>query len=182
LYGYSSTLYPGGSEADLNHLGFDWANNYWCNLMNELAMNGEVNPARPFAISAMMILCLSILVFFIQFARRMATNLFWKKIIPIFGIISMIFAALISTQYHDSMISLSSAFGAIAVLGVIIELYKSSLQLFKFSGAICILLLLLNNIIYYSEFQLEYLPIIQKVTFVIVLSWIVGLNLKMNTD
>lgn len=50
LYYYSSTLYPGGSQADINTIGFDWVNNYWCNLMNEKGMNGELNQARSFAI------------------------------------------------------------------------------------------------------------------------------------
>ncbi|MGB5430515.1 MAG: hypothetical protein WBM94_12640, partial [Eudoraea sp.] len=49
LYIYAASLYPGGSQLDSNSLGFDWMNNYWCNLMNENGMNGLENPARPFA-------------------------------------------------------------------------------------------------------------------------------------
>jgi hypothetical protein len=62
---YASMLYPGGSQADLQSVGYDWIHNYWCNLMNDQAMNGQSNPAKPFAVVAMVILCLSLLVFFI---------------------------------------------------------------------------------------------------------------------
>lgn len=179
LYIYSSLLYPGGSQADLNTIGFDWINNYWCNLLNEKAMNGQINPSRPFAISAMIILCLSLMLFFIQFSRKLVTNRFWKITIQISGVMSMLFAILIFTEYHDLMTTLSSIFGVFVVIGIIWEVYKSKMYVFKWSGILCIVLLTANNYIYYSEQRIEYLPLIQKITFVVVLIWIVGLNFKL---
>lgn len=151
LYIYSSKLYPGGSQADLNSIGFDWINNYWCNLMNEAGMNGQPNPAKPFAISAMIILCTSLAIFFIQFAKKLAKSRFWKFTIQISGILTMIFAILIFTKYHDLMTTLSSIFGVIVVVGIIWEIYKSKIAIFRSSGIVCIILLALNNYIYYSE-------------------------------
>ncbi|MBT8238589.1 MAG: hypothetical protein HKN51_09070, partial [Saprospiraceae bacterium] len=52
LYVYATTLYPGGSQADINSVGYDWGNNYWCNLMSENGMNGLENPARPISLFA----------------------------------------------------------------------------------------------------------------------------------
>ena len=97
LYVFAASLYPGGSQANMNSVGFDWFNNYWCNLMNEKAMNGLENPARPIAITAMIILCASLLLFFIQFAKHYVKNRTWKMIIQILGTLSMISAALIFT-------------------------------------------------------------------------------------
>jgi hypothetical protein len=54
---YSATLYSGLSQANLNSVGFLSINNYWCNLTNEQGMNGQLNPAMPFAMSALVILC-----------------------------------------------------------------------------------------------------------------------------
>ena len=179
LYIYSSSLYPGGSQADVNHLGFDWVHNYWCNLMNEEGMNGQANPARPFSILAMTILCFSLMVFFIQFSREVVTKRFWKLTIQLSGVISMIFATLIFTKYHDLMTTLSSIFGLLVVIGIIREVYKSEMRTYKISGIFCILLLALNNYIYYSEQFIEHLPLIQKVTFAFVLIWIIGLNYKL---
>ncbi|MBT29692.1 MAG: hypothetical protein CMO01_08515 [Thalassobius sp.] len=179
LYFYSASLYPGGSQADLNSVGFDWINNYWCNLMNEQGMNGIQNPARPFAISAMLILCSSLTLFFIQFSKQLEENRNWKWIIQTLGTISMISAVLIFTKYHDIMTTISSIFGVFVVIGIIRTIYNSYLTVFKISGVACVLLLGINNLIYYSENYIEHLPLIQKITFVLVLVWIVGLNFKM---
>jgi hypothetical protein len=179
LYIYSSLLYPGGSQADLNAIGFDWMNNYWCHLMNEQGMNGQTNPARPIAITAMIILCLSLLVFFIQFAKKFAKSRFWKITIQLFGVITMLFAIFIFTKQHDLMTTLSSIFGVFVVIGIIWEVYKSKMTIFKWSGIVCIFLLAVNNYIYYSEQLIEYLPVIQKITFVVVLVWIIGMNYKL---
>lgn len=176
LYLFSSKLYPGGSQNNLNSIGFDWVNNYWCNLMNEKAMNGQVNPARPYAIIAMIILCIALSHFFILFAQKIAQIKFWKFTIQTFGIITMVFAAFIFTNYHDLMTTLSSVFGVFVVVGIIWELYKSNLHVFKISGLFCILLLGINNYIYYTGHLIKYLPLIQKITFAIVLTWIMGLN------
>lgn len=179
LYIYAASLYPGGSQADINSTGFDWANNYWCNLMNENGMNGVENPSRPFAISSMIILCSSLALFFFQFVKHFAESGIWKPIIQISGTLSMISAVLIFTKYHDLMTTISSIFGVLVVVGIIRIIYKSDLTVFKISGIVCIILLGINNLIYYSENYIEYLPIIQKITFVLILAWIVGLNLKM---
>lgn len=178
LYYYSSNLYPGGSQESLESVGFDWINNYWCNLMSKNGMNGQTNSARPFAISAMIILCFSISIFFYQFAETLTRSNPWKKLIKVTGILSMIFAILIFTDYHDSMTILSSLFGLVAVIGIIKEIFDSKLVNYKILGVICIVLLGINNIVYYSTEFIEWLPLIQKITFLIVLLWISGVNSK----
>lgn len=182
IYVYSSTLYPGGSQANLNSEGFDWINNYWCNLMNEKGMNEQQNPARPFAILAMIILCSSLMIFFIRFANIIPKSKIWKGIIKIGGILSMISATLMFTKLHDLMTIISSLFGFLVVIGIIREIYKSEIQGYKLSGLLCILLLGLNNYIYYTQHFIEVLPLLQKITFAIVLLWIVGLNGKLITE
>ncbi len=176
LFYYSSQLYPGGSPFDLESVGYDWINNYWCNLMREKGMNGQINSGRPFAIFATIILCLSVGVFFYQFAEFLTPNRPWKISIKISGFLSMIFAAFIFTDYHDLMTILSSLFGLVAVIGIIKEVYGSHLFTYKIVGVICLLLLGINNFIYYSTIFLEWLPLIQKIILGIVLIWILGIN------
>ena len=177
LYVYSSTLYPGGSQADLNAEGFSWVNNYWCNLMNANGQNGQVNPARSTAIFAWIVLCMSMMVFFIQFAIILVNIRWWRQVIIIGAVFSMIFASLIFSKYHDLMTTLSSLFGLFVVIGIIREIYRSDLVMYKFLGLLCLILLGLNNFIYYSEAFLQWLPILQKISMAIVLLWILGLNL-----
>jgi len=179
LYVYSSTLYPGGSQADINAVGFDWINNYWCNLMNTKGANGAINPARPFAIFAMLVLCSSLSVFFFQFADFLTEKQSWKQIIKIGGFFSMLFASLLFTKLHDLMTIISSFFGLFVVIGILKEVYRSSLVKYKTSGLLCLLLLGLNNYIYYTSQFIEWLPLIQKITFLLVLLWVLGLNYEL---
>lgn len=180
LYFYSSTLYPGGSQANLESVGFDWVHNYWCDLMDENGRNKNPNPASPYAITAMIVLCLSLMVFFIRFANKFVSGKLWKNIIRITGTISMIFAILIFTKYHSIMIALASLFGLFTLIGIIKEVYSSNYTYLKLGGVVCILLLILNNYIYYSRHFVETLPLLQKITFAIVLIWIMFLSLKLN--
>jgi hypothetical protein len=94
----------------------------------------------------------------------------------------MVSAIFIFTKYHDLMTVISSVFGFFVVIGIIKGLYKSELLLFKISGLICIILLGLNNYVYYSRHFIDHLPLLQKITFAIVLMWIIGLNDEMNKD
>lgn len=142
-------------------------------------MNGINNPARPFAISAMIILCASLTAFFFQFATVLEKDKTWQCIIRLFGTLSMLSAALIFTKFHDTLTTVSSVFGVVVVLRMIRTIYNSQLQLFKISGITCIVLLMVNNFIYYSEYYIEHLPFIQKITFALVLAWIVALNVDL---
>lgn len=94
------------------------------------------------------------------------------------GIVSMISASLMFTKYHDLMTTISSIFGLIVVLGIIRSMYHSSLTIYKITGLICLMLLLINNLIYYTTYKVEWLPLIQKITFAVVLSWVIGLNFQ----
>lgn len=98
--------------------------------------------------------------------------------IKIGGILSMISAIFIFTKYHDLMTIISSFFGLFVVVGLIKETYQSDLTIYKVSGVVCLLLLGLNNFIYYSNHFIIWLPLIQKITFLIVLIWIAGLNFE----
>ena len=91
----------------------------------------------------------------------------------------MISAILIFTRYHDIMTTFLSVFGALAIIGIIQAIYKSNLTYFKLSGLVCIILIGINNLIYYSGNSIKYLPLVQKITIIVVLAWTVGLNLNM---
>ena len=179
LFVYASSLYPGGSQADINSVGFDWMNNFWCNLMNENAVNGQENPASLIAIIAMIILCASVTLNYFYFAAIFEKNRIWKMIIKISGTISTLSAVFIFSKYHDIMTTLLSVFGALGIIGIIRALHKNNLTFFKLTGIVCMILVGMNNLFYYVESLIEYLPMIQKITFILILAWIVGLNLKM---
>lgn len=147
--------------------------------MNVKSVNGQLKAARPFSIEALIILCLSLIIFFIQFADTCVKSRVWARIINIFGVLSMTCAMLIITKYHDVMIIISSVFGIFVVVGIIKELYTSNMRFYKISGVACVLLLGVNNYIYYTGSFIEILPLLQKITFLTVLLWVAGLNVNL---
>ncbi len=182
IYIYASTLYPGGSRADINSMGFDWGNNHWCNLMSEYGLNGIQNKARPIAITGITILCSSMIMFFFQFANHFENNRNWKMIIKISGALAMLSATFIFTVYHDIMTTILSISGTLVIIGMIRALYKNHLPFFMVIGILCMVIIGINNFFYYNEDLTLYSPIVQKIAFVLILSWTVGLNFIMNRN
>ena len=179
LFVYSASLYPGGSQADPNSVGFDWSNNFWCNLMREKGLNGQENPARPVAIPAMIVLGTSMTLFFFLFANHFVRNRAWKITIKISGALAMLGAAFMFTIYHDIMTTILSVFGTLVLIGMIRALHKRNLTFFKISGMVCIVLIAINNLMYYSEDLVIHLPVVQKINFVLIFAWTIGLNYLM---
>lgn len=176
IYIYASKLYPGGSLADVNSIGFDWRNNHWCNLMHESGMNGIQNQARPVAITGITILCISMIIFFIQFANYFEKSRNWNIAIKISGALGMLSATFIFTKYHDVMTTILSICGIIVIIGMIRALHNNKLTFFKIMGIICMLIIGLNNFFYFNEDLIQYSPLVQKGAFILILSWTIGLN------
>lgn len=148
-------------------------NNYWCNLLNTKAINGQYNPAKPVAIAAMFILCFTLSLFWILFPRHIQIGKRLKFMIQISGILSMIAAfLLLSNTNHDLAINIASSLGTIATICTFIGLYKNKLHLLFAFGLFIILLIGWNNYVYYSKVLIIYLPVIQKVSFAAFLIWI----------
>ena len=74
------------------------------------------------------------------------------------------------------MTTLSSVFALIAIFYITIFIFKSKRHIFKFLCAACLAVLYLNNYIYYTQNGLEFLPIFQKISFVMGTIMILGLD------
>jgi hypothetical protein len=180
LYIVATLLYPGGSQVDKSSIGFSWTNNYWCNLLNENAMNGQHNPAKPVAMTGMFILCLTLAFFWFLFPKHINVGRPARLVIRISGILAMAIAFFLFTNIdHDLITDLASFFGLIATVGTFIGLYKAGWYgLFAF-GLLNVLLVGLNNYLYYNKGLIIYLPIIQKISFATFLAWICCIDLKL---
>ena len=180
LYITAAFLYPGGSLSDNTTIGYNWTENYWCNLLNDKAINGQVNTAKPVAVVAMLILCTSLSVFWIFFPASVQIKKYHRLIIQIAGILSMITAFLLLTNInHDLSINISSSFGFIAMLGILSALYQIKWKMLFAFGLFNILLIGLNNYLYYIISDLAYLPLVQKFTFLSFLVWICCIEMKL---
>jgi hypothetical protein len=178
-YGLAAHSYPGGSGADPATAGFNWANNYWCNLLNSVAINGRPNGGQGYAYAAMVILALSMVLFWWGFARFAPFKLWERKAIQWTGALSMIIALFLATRAHDVVINTSGAFGLVALAGTFAGLRRLRWTGYFYAGLFNIVLMVLNNVLYYGSFY-SILPVVQKITFVTVLAWVAGICLSMD--
>ncbi len=176
LYIFAARYYPGGSQADAHSQGFDWVHNYWCDLLGAEATNGTKNAARPYGIMAMGILCLGISFFCYQFPHYYPTTPFWGKTIPITGIIAMLFTFLLFTPLHNIVIGLASIFGLVTLVGIFTGLCQHESTVLIGVSILCGVLMVLNNFIYYTGKYIYTLPFLQKITFLVVLLWLIAVN------
>ena len=171
LYIIAALLYPGGSGIDKTAIGYSWTNNYWCNLLSEKAINGQINTARPVAVIAMFILGLSLSSFWILFPAFTQLKRNHKLLIQLAGTVCMLTSFLLLTRIdHDLAINTSSAFGLIAMIGTLVALYQLKWKWLFAIGFFDLLLVALNNYLYHSD-EMMYLPIVQKFSFLFFLVW-----------
>jgi hypothetical protein len=180
LYYVSTLLYPGGSQIDTNAAGFSWMNNYWCNLLNEKAINGAVNPAKPVALMAIIILTISLSMFAFQFAElvELAKS---KKLLLLFSVtISLLLSLLLATNFsHDLVTNLATFFSLIAIGIIFTGLYNKRWNFLLIYGLLNVFLVGVNNYFYYSPTLIADLPVIQKISFASFLIWIGCISFKL---
>ncbi len=179
LYIIATQYYPGGSQADRNAPGFSWINNYWCNLLNENAINGRANHARPFAILASGLLALSLSIFWIIFSLYSGFPAIARTIIQACGIISMLLMMFLFSSYHDMVVNLSTATGLVPLTATFVGLYRLQWKGLYWMGLFCVVLIMLNSVLYYGG-MLQFLPLVQKFSFLYLLCWFCLIILRMN--
>lgn len=171
LYFIAAALYPGGSEINRSAEKFSWKHNYWCDLLDTHAENGKQNTARPVAILAMSVLCISIGLFWYFVPRLFTFKPFSKRLIQYTGMMSMAIIVFLQADFHDIVITIAGISGIIAITGTLAGLYKNHSYALFVLGLICLVLFFLNNYIYYTKQLIWHLPVIQKVSFFLFLLW-----------
>ena len=159
--------------------GFSWMHNYWCDLLDTHAENGQQNTARPVAIIAMGVLCISIAIFWYYVPRLFVFKPFIKKIIQYTGIMSIGMLVFLQADFHDLVINTAGILGIIAITGTLIGLYKNHSYILFITGLFCLFLFFLNNYIYYTKNGIGYLAIIQKISFFFFLLWFCLLSIQL---
>ena len=144
LYFIAASLYPGGSEVNQSAKGFSWMHNYWCDLLETHAENGQPNTARTTAIIAMSVLCISIALFWYFIPGLFTFKPIFKKIIQYTGILSMVILVFLQADFHDIVINISGALGIIAITGTMIGLYKNHFYILFVTGLLCVFLFFLK--------------------------------------
>lgn len=165
--------YPGGSNFDATSVGYKWNLNYWCELLGDYSKSGVPNTARSYGFVGMISLALGVSTFWYALPKVIFHHKKLGSITSISGILSMFFSAFIFTTLHDLVIYCSVLFGSISFILLFFGIYKTGSKIHVASGAICLLMIILNCFIYISEIGLIHLPSLQKITFLLTLTWIV---------
>lgn len=179
LYILAALQYPGGSQANPVSNGFSWMDNYFCNLLNQTAINGHPNKGQPIAIASLMVLALSLALFWWNFPKILPLNKIQSQIIRLSGVGSMMIACLLFTNInHDLITNTASLFGLIAILIAMWILYQNKRMFIFVFGLFNLLLVIVNNWFYYDPSLIKYLPLIQKISFASFLIWVCCINLS----
>ena len=171
LYTVAACLYPGGTKENPSQKGFSIIHNYWCDLLDKTTYGGGTNSGYTVAMIAMIVLCISMLFFWNILPTLFDKQRYSVSITRWTGSLSSSLSLLIFTPLHDNIIHLLVLFGIVAFISTVFGLYKAK-QYRIFLGALIVLFSgITNYIIWYSGYGLTTLALLQKITFLLFISW-----------
>ncbi len=171
----ATIYYPGGSQNDVNSIGFNWQHNYFSNLFSPKAVNGLDNSAQPWAITGVLFLTISLCVFFIRFSNKISSKN-EANIIKYAGLAAMTAMFFVVTPLHDLMVRISCVFSMLTYFYITVFVFKSKLIFLKIWSALCLTTLYATAFIYFTSSYLEILPVMQKIGFLVNVIWFLCLE------
>ncbi len=179
LYIMAAVNYPGGSWILPDQDGFSFWHNYLCDLLDVYAINDEVNSGRFYAIAALGLLCTGLFWLWSYLPRLFETKNLNQKVMKISGLLSLLTIFLLAFGNHDEVVRIAGIFGVIAFITCSVELFKAYHKNLFLLGVLCILVFLINYYIYETGLFIKSLPVIQKITFILFISWFIGLDVAL---
>lgn len=167
-------VYPGGSLADKNSVGFEWSKNFFSNLFAAKAINGAENPSRIWAVIGMAFHSVGNGIFFINMAKKMTVK-HAATVLKVVGAANILFNFLIATPLHDIMVTVSSTLSLLGLFYITVFILKTKLHLLKFSCIIC-LLTFYFTLYLYGAGDWGLLAIMQKIAVICSMLLILGLE------
>ncbi|MGB5371143.1 MAG: hypothetical protein WBN18_12005 [Flavobacteriaceae bacterium] len=177
LYFLAALNYPGGSWISPQQEGFSFWNNYLCDLLDEYAINGDLNTARYTARFALASLCFGLLVLWAYLPRLFPKKSKNLKLMQMTGILSLLVLVLLGSDRHDLIVRLAGFLGVIAFVSCFVELYKAGYARLLALGILSLIVFLINYYIYETGKYLNTLALIQKITFILFLGWFVLIDI-----
>jgi hypothetical protein len=124
-------LYPGGSILDKNSVGFDWSKNFFSNLFLTKALNGTENPSRIWALIGLVFNSIGYGIFFIHTSQK-TPHKHTEFVLKSVGIAYMLFTFLITTHWHDIMVTISSTLTMLGLFYITVFILRTKLHWLKF--------------------------------------------------
>jgi hypothetical protein len=171
LFAWASSLYPGGTGLSPDSVGYSWSRNFISALFAPEALNGMPNPGRPFAVAAMACWCVS-LAFSFKWISNQASSPVQSNIIEIAGIGAAVYAFFVVTPMHNLMVKIGLVFSLTALLTTIVFLFSAKAWKLFAWGLLSLSLSVLSSSLYFAGSTFEFMPAIQKLNVLSVVSWV----------
>lgn len=137
------------------------------------------NPGRPFALLGMGFLSIAIALFWYFLPIHLNRSSLRRVAVQVSGALAGIAGFFIFGEAHDALINLAFLFGLVALTETFIGLYALKWKVLFAFGIFNLLLVALNNILYYNKDLLYYLPLVQKFSFLSFLLWMFWINFRL---
>lgn len=178
LFVVAGQHYPGGSPDDPAAIGFSWTHNYLSALFRAQAINGAPNGGRPWAIAGLACWCASQALLFWRMSRRVAPRRV-AKALEIGGVGGAVYTLLVATPMHDLMVTVGLAFNAVALGGLALVQWRARAWGLVAAGAGALAVLGAAAVTYYTGVGLAWLAILQKVSGLAGIAWIVACDARL---
>lgn len=184
LFVLAAFQYPGGSYNEPTNIsGYSFFHNFLCDTMNPITESGQINTARPLAISAHLTLSFIMISFFFILPKIFSEQNKNTKYIGLFGMLSMVLFIFMFTEYHDLFVITTAVFGSLAFIALIRELKTYDNKNFKILTYFVFAISVIVFITYQTKIGFYYTPILQKTAFFIdatIVVWTALLVIKKN--
>lgn len=176
FYVLAALHYPGGSVFNSAQPGFSFIDNFLCDLLDDFAMNGEINSAKAYARASLGSLSFAVILLWLYIPRIFEAGFWLHILISLSGILSMVIIMFLSADTHDLVTYIAGAAGFTAILLTEYRLYLNHYYKEFIVGVISLLLVLANYYSYETGLLYDWLPLLQKFTFTCCIFWFLTLN------
>ncbi|HOY94612.1 MAG TPA: hypothetical protein PK509_02660 [Catalimonadaceae bacterium] len=170
------SVYPGGNPEDLHSDGFYWTKNYISHLLNYVALNGQANPSRPFAVAAVLLLGFCSGLAFLRFSNKIQRQDFKRPIRYLSVAIMLLSVLMVAPSIHDQIVRMMSITTLVLFFYNAVYFLKSGPITIKLISSFVVILFYGAGYMYFTRSGLTYLPMVQKLIHMIQIVWIIYLE------
>jgi hypothetical protein len=178
LYALAALLYPGGSYDNRNDPGFSLVRNYFCDLLDPQALNGEPNPGRVPGLVAMAVIVTTLALFWHSVVGLYSKQRALVMTTRVAGSISALATLLLLTPFHDSAVEIGGGFGLVAFFSALVALPRAEHGLLFLGGLVAAAVSSVCFFIWRTGLGLPALAGLQKLAFALFLAWVFAASLR----
>jgi hypothetical protein len=142
--------------------------------------DGSPNFGRELPIVALLILCASMAFLYHQLSQLAETRL-QHDAIQIGGIGSQVYSLLTATRLHNLMVNIAAVFTIVAMIAIVMMLFRKGLNLLAILGLACLLMGLGYASLYYADIHIVEWGILQKLSFAFTTTWLLAVHMTVKS-